>query len=62
MFLSVKVRSEDLATRNVLFYGQKHYFKAMSTDIRSSITTRTVFDAESPLRPVILLVSIFLGQ
>ena len=47
-FVRKKVRSEELATRNVLFYGQKNYFEATSTNIRSSITTRTVFDEESP--------------
>ena len=47
-FVRKKVRFEELATRNVLFYGQKNYFEATSTKIRSSITTRTFFDEESP--------------
>ena len=48
VFVRIKVRFEELAMKNVLLYGQKHYFEATSTNIRSSITMRTVFDEESP--------------
>ena len=47
-FVRQKVVDEELATRKLLFDGQKSYFEATSTNIRSSIPTRSVFDEESP--------------
>ena len=41
-FVRKKVHFEELATRNVFFYLQNNYFEATSTNIRSSITTRSV--------------------
>ena len=47
-FVRQKVVDEELATRKLLFDGQKNYFEATSTNIRSSIPTRSIFDEESP--------------
>ena len=47
-FVRKKVLDEELATRKELFYRQNNYFEATSTNIRSSIPTRSVFDEESP--------------
>ena len=57
-FVRQKVVDEELATRKLLFDGQNNYFEATSTNIRSSIPTRSIFDEESPQRPVILLVTV----